>query len=326
MPIPRSARYLTGGLIGLIAAALAAGGWAYRDIPARVLESRYASPASLFINLDGVRMHFRDEGSGPPLVLIHGELSSLIDWDPWVGRMRDRFRLLRLDLPGHGLTRPDPREDYSIARSVDLVERFAEALALRRFSIAASSTSAAIAVRYAARHPDRVAGLVLLNPDLAGSTPAHRFVTTAPEWLLDLLTRITPAALPRLVLQQAYADPGRVDEALVNRWHDLWLGERQRETLLTRLRRFDPTGIDDDLARITAPTLILQGTAVHQPVAGIGRTIGLMHQAPRVSMIRYPDAGLWPALESPYATARDVAAFLLPADNRHPDADTDPSR
>ena len=51
--------------------------WAYRDIPAAELEARYAGPASRFINIDGVRMHYRDEGTGPVVVLFHANFSNL---------------------------------------------------------------------------------------------------------------------------------------------------------------------------------------------------------------------------------------------------------
>lgn len=46
--------------------------WIYRDIPAEVLEARYGSPASQFVMIDGVRLHYRDEGRGQTIVLIHG--------------------------------------------------------------------------------------------------------------------------------------------------------------------------------------------------------------------------------------------------------------
>jgi pimeloyl-ACP methyl ester carboxylesterase len=68
----------------VVAVSVAVALWVYRDIPAAELEARYAGPASRFIIIDGVRMHYRDEGSGPVLVLLHANFSNLIDWDPWV--------------------------------------------------------------------------------------------------------------------------------------------------------------------------------------------------------------------------------------------------
>ena len=100
--------------------------WAYRDIPAAELEARYAGPTSRFINIDGVRMHYRDEGTGPVVMLFHANFSNLIDWDPWVEALKDRYRVVRVDMTSHGLTGPgpdgrlhpaaDPRADRALHR------------------------------------------------------------------------------------------------------------------------------------------------------------------------------------------------------------------
>ncbi|MDH4023424.1 MAG: alpha/beta hydrolase, partial [Gammaproteobacteria bacterium] len=111
------------GIIALVAAL-----WVYRDIPAAELEARYAGPASRFITVDGARIHYRDEGSGPPVVLIHANFSNLIDWDPWVDALRDKYRVIRFDMTSHGLTGPDPTGDYSQERTLALTERLIDAL------------------------------------------------------------------------------------------------------------------------------------------------------------------------------------------------------
>ena len=128
-------RFIVRGLgviaaIGIIALGIAL--WVYRDIPAAELEARYASPASRFITIDGARIHYRDEGSGPPVVLIHANFSNLIDWDPWVDALRDRYRVIRFDMTSHGLTGPDPTGDYSQERTLALTERLIDALDLEQ--------------------------------------------------------------------------------------------------------------------------------------------------------------------------------------------------
>ncbi len=89
-------------VVVLLCALLAAG--IRSDIPLSELTPRYASAASQFVPIDGVTVHYRDEGAGPPLVLIHGALASLHTWDGWVSRLASHRRLVRLDLPGYGLT------------------------------------------------------------------------------------------------------------------------------------------------------------------------------------------------------------------------------
>jgi len=136
---------------------------AYRDIPAAELEARYAGPASRFINIDGVRMHYRDEGTGPVVVLFHANFSNLIDWDPWVDALKDRYRVVRVDMTSHGLTGPDPTGDYTLPRTLALTERFIDAFGIEKATLGGTSLGGTVAIHYSARHPERVERLILLS-------------------------------------------------------------------------------------------------------------------------------------------------------------------
>src|SRR5580658_9580711 len=61
-----------------------------------------------FLQVEGARLCYRDEGAGPPIVLVHGWTLDLEMWDPQVARLRDAFRLVRLDRRGHGLSTGSP--------------------------------------------------------------------------------------------------------------------------------------------------------------------------------------------------------------------------
>ncbi len=305
----RLAAYLTGGLLSLAIVMLAIAAWVYRDIPAEVLEARYAAPSSLFINLEGVRMHFQDQGTGQPIVLIHGEMDSLFAWNPWVRQLQKSFRLLRFDLPGHGLTGPDPGGDYSIARSVDLLERFAAARQLNRFSIAATSSGATIAVHYAALHPDQIVRLVLLNPELPDAKGHHS--VTEVGWMMNLFRWITPRSLTEYVLRHGFGNAELVTDALVNRWHDFWLRDGQRGAIIERLHQHDTSGIAEAIARITAPALIIWGGKTpSRPIEIAGDFVELFNDSAKVDLIIYPEAGDLIVLEAPDATAQDALEFF----------------
>src|SRR5258707_209446 len=87
------------------------------DIPHAVLDRKYANPRSRFFDApDGGRIHYRDEGRAdrPTIVLVHGYCASLHTWEPWVERLRAHYRLISVDLPGHGLTRTPP--GYRVAK------------------------------------------------------------------------------------------------------------------------------------------------------------------------------------------------------------------
>jgi hypothetical protein len=106
------------------------------DIPYARLEAKYANTASRFVDLPGgVHLHYRDQGnpSGPPVVMIHGFSASLHAWEPWVARLGRDYRIITLDLPGHGLTRAPAGYDPAIGAYADLVDDFARRLGLGQF-------------------------------------------------------------------------------------------------------------------------------------------------------------------------------------------------
>src|SRR5580658_6892605 len=88
------------GVLALVLVALAAGFRSDRD-PA-LLEARYATLPSRFVEVDGLRVHYRDRGSGPAVVLVHGSNSSLFTWEGWAEALAVDHRVVTLDMPGHG--------------------------------------------------------------------------------------------------------------------------------------------------------------------------------------------------------------------------------
>ncbi len=85
----------------------------YADIPLTDVKEKYAPPPSAFISVDGMEVHFRDKGSSSdsiPIVLIHGTGASLQTFDGWTSTLSKDRRVIRMDLPGYGLTGPFPIE------------------------------------------------------------------------------------------------------------------------------------------------------------------------------------------------------------------------
>ncbi len=98
-----------------------------RDIPLEELKKQYTNEQSKFVIIDGVNVHYRDEGNkndSLPLVLIHGTSSSLHTWDSIVPALLNKKRIIRLDIPAFGLTGPHPVRDYSIAFYNHFIDSF----------------------------------------------------------------------------------------------------------------------------------------------------------------------------------------------------------
>jgi pimeloyl-ACP methyl ester carboxylesterase len=306
-------RYLAwglGSLLALCTAAFLVAAWVYRDIPAEVLEAKYATPASRFLNVDGVRIHYRDEGAGPPLVLIHANFGSLLSWDGWVDSLKDEHRILRFDMTGHGLTGPDPSGDYSLERTVRLTERFVDALGLTRFAIGGTSIGGTVAMHYAAAHPERVERLILLSPGALEGRRVQRAGGSLPR-IAGILEYVTPRALARFMLKSRFGDPAKVDDKLIDQWWEMWLREGQRAAILARLRTYSSASLATVTAAVRVPTLILWGEKNPQaPVEQAEELRKMLVNAPEVKVITYPGVGHMAADEAGPVIARDVRAYL----------------
>ncbi|MEC3912409.1 alpha/beta hydrolase [Sphingobium sp. CR2-8] len=127
------------------------------------LKSLYALPASQFVELDGERIHYVDEGEGPTIMLLHGSFGSLRQWNGWADRLKKQYRVVRFDLPPAGLSGPSPTADYSLERNLAIIDALRQRLNLGRFLLVSTSSSGLIGAAYAALHSDHLTGLIYSN-------------------------------------------------------------------------------------------------------------------------------------------------------------------
>jgi pimeloyl-ACP methyl ester carboxylesterase len=125
--------------------------------------AKYADADSRFVVLDGVNIHYKDQGEGPAVLLVHGSAGDLGDWDGWVAVLSQHYRVVRLDLPSFGLSGGVPSGNYSIDRFLTLVDSLMDQLNVPRFAIVGTSYGGLVAFRYAATRLERVSALILMN-------------------------------------------------------------------------------------------------------------------------------------------------------------------
>jgi pimeloyl-ACP methyl ester carboxylesterase len=113
--------------------------------------------------IDGVRLAYDDEGHGPAVVCLHAIGHGARDFAPLRARLRDRYRIIAPDWPGHGSSEADHRP-VSAARYASLLAGLLDAAAVERCVLVGNSIGGTVAVRHAAAHPEQVRGLVLENP------------------------------------------------------------------------------------------------------------------------------------------------------------------
>jgi pimeloyl-ACP methyl ester carboxylesterase len=255
--VKRFRRALTGLLVVVVA--LAVLGFRFDRNPT-VLEAKYATPPSKFVDVGGVRIHYRDRGSGPAIVLLHGSNSSLFTWEGWADTLAKDHRVVTLDLPGHGLTGPDPKARYSASEMAELVADFTRGIGLERFVLGGNSMGGNVSWHLAILHPERVERLVLV--DSAGlpreEPKPFGFRLTSSPIFGPIVRWETPRFMVASSLRDAYGDPSRVHDDLVDRYYDMMLRDGNRPATVERFSRPE----DDMPARlgeIRVPTLILWG-------------------------------------------------------------------
>ena len=297
------------GVLAVVVLGLAI--WLYTpDKPRGMLEALYAGPPSQFVDAAGMRLHVRDTGprDAPALLLLHGFGGSLHTWDALAARLDGSYRVIRLDLPGFGLTGADPGRDYSDARSHAVLMALMDRLEVARAAVAGHSMGGRIAWTLAALHPDRVERLVLLAPD-GFASPGFAY-GTAPKVpvLLRLLPYVMPAFLLRASLAPAYADPAMVTDALATRYRDLLLAPGVRGAILDRTAQavlVDPVPL---LRRITVPVLLLWGREDRMiPVRNADAYLAAL---PDARLVTLPAVGHVLHEEAAKETATAVKEFL----------------
>ena len=107
-----------------------------------------------------MQVHYRVEGEGMPIVLIHGTGSCLQTWDTWTDTLqKNNFKVIRLDMPGFGLTGARKDKDYSVKTYINFLDTFLQRIHIDTFAIAGNSLGGEIAWRYALEHPSKVSTL-----------------------------------------------------------------------------------------------------------------------------------------------------------------------
>lgn len=302
--------------IALLAVGFVAGTWA-PDRSVEELAERWAQPPSRFVEVGALRVHLRDEGvgDGVPLLLLHGTSASLHTWDGWVEQLRSGRRIVRVDLPGFGLTGPAEDGNYTVEAYVRFVVALLDTLDVDRVAIAGNSFGGRIAWETAVSHPSRVAALLLVDasgyPMTAGSMPLAFTLAQTP-----VVDRIMEVTLPRFVVESGvrdvYGDPSKVTPELVDRYYELALREGNRRALAERFRQAAFGDTATRISEVAVPTLVLWGREDRlNPLDFAER----FHRDIRGSrLVVYDGLGHVPHEEDPITTAADARAFLASVD------------
>jgi len=287
------------------------------DLDYETLEAEYRLQASQYLTLGpGERIHFTDTGpdNAPAIVLVHGFSASLHTWTAWREDLSEDFRVITLDLPGHGLTRMQEGTEPSLDLFIETLDALTTDRGIERFVLVGSSMGGRVAWNYALERPDRVSALVLVaasgwqEPE-DGETPFVFRLIRNPT-AQSVMTSLDLTMIFRSGLKDSFVDESFVTDEMVNRYARLARAPGHREMLLALMTDADQgeEASAERLSGISVPTLILHGAEDRLiPVAGGHRFAEKITDA---ELIVYEGVGHLPQEEISDRSLADLRGFL----------------
>ena len=272
------------------------------------LVAPHSKPSSRFIVVNDLRLHYVDWGGfGPPLILVHGLDRHAHTFDHIAPHFASRYRVIAVDMRGHGDSAWDPQARYLVDDYVRDMEGLVDELKLRDIVIWGNSTGGRVAQVYAALHPDKVTHMI--SEDVGPERPrqiADNYTRRVAEEEVGWSTEAEVAA------QVRKANPGMSDANVATY---VQFGTRRREDgrLVWKrdpnvARGFVVTDLWPTVSKITVPALYIIGG--RSTIVPADTQAKLKATLPRVRIVTIPDTGHYPSEEKTAEVLAVVDSFL----------------
>lgn len=260
------------------------------------------------LRVNGATLHYTDVGSGPRTVVFgHGLLWSGEMFGPQIAALSTRFRCIAVDWRGQGRS-PVAATGYDMDTLTEDLAELITALNLAPVDYVGLSMGGFIGMRLAARHPELVRSLALLEtsaePEPPENVPGYRRLAQVVRWLGP---RPVAGRVMSIMFGQTFlTDPARAADRA--EWRGRLLGVDRVGAVRATQGVTDRAGVTDELARITAPTLVLVGD---EDVATVPDKSRRIHAGIAGSqLVIVPHAGHTSSIEQPAAVLEALEAHL----------------
>ena len=285
----------------------------YADISVEDLKKEYANEHSKFIEIDGMQVHYREEGKGFPIVLIHGTAASLHTWNDWTKELTKTNRIIRMDLPAFGLTGPNKNADYSIKSYTNFLYQFLSKIKVDKFHLIGNSLGGNIAWNYAAEYPEKIEKLILVD---ASGLPTNKpqpwiFKLAKTPIINSMFLYITPKFIVRKNMEQVYADKEKISNSLITRYYKMALRVGNREAFIDRAKIDFKLGAKANLEKlksIQTSTLLIWGAKDNWIPLDNGKRMDSIMQNSKLEVLE--NSGHVPMEENPEESLTFLKAFF----------------
>ena len=284
------------------------------EVPRETLLKKYTTPDSRFVDVMNTKIHVRDEGSGPVLLMIHGFAASLHTWDACAEALKKQYRVVRFDMPPFGLSGPVRDQQGRLVRMNQALYReivlgVMNAMGIDKATLIGNSMGGLLSWDMAAEHPDRVEAIVL--SDAVGFT--QRLPIYVRLFTFKALNLLAPYSLPTPVLEMAirdvYGDKSRIKPAMIQLYLDLFMQKANRSGIGKMIHVLSDMSFGNErLKNICCPALVVWGEQDRWvPISSAHKFV---KEIPNAQLATYPGVGHIPMEEVPELFIRDVSAFL----------------
>jgi len=279
------------------------------------LRAKYRDPQSRFMTIKGAEIHYKDEGprGAPVLFMVHGSLSTIRTWDVITARLKSRYRIIRYDIPGYGLSARVSDEVGQNVQPVEIAEGLLDALHVKKVTFVGVSSGGTMGMYLAAKRPEMVERLILSNTP---SDPVDTSHLVMPKSFVDGIAR-------------AKANGGYNDRPYWDDYLGYFAGDAKRISKQTRDEYYDfnrrtpekyPVAlvarIGDgkqatiEMAKIKTPTMLLWGAADPLLPESAANAITRYLANATISRVLMPDVGHYPPLEVGDRFAQLITAYV----------------
>ncbi len=279
----------------------------FEKLKAKVAHSEY----SKFTEVDGLRIHYQEKGSGIPIVLIHGFSSSTHTWRDVFLPLSENYRVISLDLKGFGFSEK-PTGDYSRRAQAEIVFKFLDQLNIKTAVLAGNSMGGEVALNVALKHPERVTGLILIDSAgvrvKSGTSLAPWYLQTPLLGSALTAVSLTSDSIVREGLKKSFYDDSRVTDQLVEAYYQP-LRTRDGQAAVIRARnQFTLYPIENELRNIKAPTLLLWGKEDEVIPVEAGRKMKSLIKSSE--LVEFEHCGHVPQEELPLKVVSEIEEFV----------------
>jgi esterase len=280
-----------------------------------------AQPVSKTETVNGLALHYLEWGKpdAPLIVCVHGYTSSAQAFNALARHLRDRYRILALDVRGHGESAWSPAGAYRYADQASDLAAFVDRLELDKFVLIGTSMGGIIAMAYAAEHADRLSGLIIndIGPDPeAGSGRITQMVGSRPD---DFATLEEAMAYRRAISPITAARPLEDQRELAlgvlrQRADGRWVWKMDQAYIRQRVEHGPPArpAAWPVLHALPCPAVVVWGT--DSDVLSEAQVRRMVDALPRGELVRVPGIGHAPTLVEPVVLdALDRFLRSLPA-------------